>query len=452
MNPNALTELNRRQFLKGSSFGSLMAMLGGVELTAQPAQKAEDEQKPKRPKVRCAVIGFGPWGREIVATLNVLDTAELVSVCEKYPAFLKRAESAAPKAKRVADYRAVLDDKDVQAVIIATPTHQHREIALAALQAGKHVYCEAPLAHTIEDARAIAKAAKDSPRQVFQPGHQNRSDPQRHFVLGFIRSGALGKTVVARAQWHKKQSWRHQSPNPEREVEINWRVRSQSSPGLIGEIGVHQIDNVSWILNSRPVAVTGWGSVMYWQDGRDVADTIQTVFEYPGGVQLIYDATLANSFDGDHEIYCGSDSAIMFRGNKAWLFKEVDSPLLGWEVYARKDTFYKETGIALAANASKSASQGESATDEPGYSDSPLHYALEAFLINSGEMSTGIEDFTGSFGSSDTQALIKYLSELTKQLAAGYKEGFDAAVTVLKANEAIRKGQKISFQKEWFDL
>ena len=108
---------------------------------------------------------------------------------------------------------------------------------LAALKAGKHVYCEAPLAGSIEDAREIALAAKAAKNQVFQTGLQLRSDKQRLFLLPFIRTGALGKTVLARSQWHKKTSWRSASPNPDREKALNWRLSKATSLGLIGEIG-----------------------------------------------------------------------------------------------------------------------------------------------------------------------------------------------------------------------
>ena len=102
--------------------------------------------------------------------------------------------------------------------------------------------------------------------------------------LPFIRSGALGNVAMARAQWHKKQSWRTPASTPEREREVNWRLRQEISTGIMGEIGVHQLDMVSLFLNARPVSVTGFGSVIHWNDGRDVADTVQTIVEYPGGV------------------------------------------------------------------------------------------------------------------------------------------------------------------------
>jgi len=450
MNTNQAAELNRRDFI--GSFATLMTMLGGVELVTRTSVRAADLETLVPFQVKCAVIGLGNWGREIIATLARVKTSQLVAVCDTYPASLKRGANAAPNAKGVEDYRRILDDKEVQAVIIATPTHQHREIVLAALQAGKHVYCEAPLANSLEDARTIALTAKAARRQIFQAGLQMRADPQRRFLLDFIRAGASGKAVKAHAQWHKKQSWRMTSPNPDREQELNWRLRKDVSLGLAGEIGIHQIDAMSWFLNAHTVSVTGFGSLIQWKDGRDVPDTVQTIFEYPGGPQLTCECTLANSFDADYEILYGTDAAIMMRGPKAWMFKEVDSPLLGWEVYARKDQFYRETGIALIANATKLANLTEKATDEAAYTSSPLYYALEAFLTNVNAISSAVEDFTANFGAGDKAALEKYLSEIKLQPAATLQEGFQATVLAIKTSEAVAKGGKMALSKEWFEL
>src|SRR5947207_4597292 len=175
MNKKETAELNRRDFLKGGSFATLMTMLGGVELISRAPARAADVESLVPFQVKCAVIGLGNWGREIIATLARLKTAQLVGVCDTYAASLKRASGSAPNAKGMEDYRKVLEDKEVQAVIIATPTHQHREIAIAALQAGKHVYCEAPLANNIADAKAIALAAKASRNRIFQAGLQMRA-------------------------------------------------------------------------------------------------------------------------------------------------------------------------------------------------------------------------------------------------------------------------------------
>ena len=211
-----LNDLNRRAFVQRGSFAAMLAALGAVELRAQAQAPAE---KKAAFTVNVAVIGLGPWGREIVNTLARTKEAKIVAICDTYPAMLKRTAENAPGAAQESDYKKVLADKNVQAVVIATPTHQHKQLVSEALAAGKHVYCEAPLAHTIEDARAIAAAAKAAPTSVFQAGLQLRSDAQRHFLLQFIRSGALGKNIFSRAQWHKKQSWRKSSPNPDRERE-----------------------------------------------------------------------------------------------------------------------------------------------------------------------------------------------------------------------------------------
>lgn len=454
-NSERLADLSRRTFLKGGSFSTLMSMLGGVQIIAQEKPKSEGlDAKPIGRIVKCAVIGLGPWGREILATLGRFQEAQIVAICDTYAPMLERGKRSAPNAVATDDYRTILNNKEVEAVFIATPTYLHRDICVASLQAGKHVYCEAPLSNTIEDARTIAKAAKEAFKVVFQPGLQTRSHPQRHFLLQFIRAGAMGKTVMVRAQWHRKQSWYFTSPNPAREKEINWRLSRKTAAGLMGEIGVHQVDVATWFLDAKPVAVTGFGSYIdSKEDKRDVPNTIQAVFEYPAGINLIYDATLANSFESDYEVYYGTDSAVMVRDNKAWMFKEVDAPLLGWEVYARKDSFYKETGIALVANASKLEGQGDSAAADANSASTALLNALESFLGNAGKISSAVEDFTKNFGN-DPAALKEYLDDVNKARlpAAGYREGYESAVIAIKANEAILEKKRIAFPKEWFDL
>jgi predicted dehydrogenase len=446
---------NRRDFLKGGSVATLMTMLGGVELIAQTNAPAGGETKAPSAKIKVAVIGLGAWGREIVNTLAKLPHANVAAICDTYAASLKRAGNAAPDAEKVADYKAILANKDIRAVIIATPSGEHKTIALEALKAGKHVYCEAPLANSMDEARDIALAAKAvGKRQIFQAGLQKRSDPQRHFLLPFIRSGALGKSIMARAQWHKKTSWRSASPNPEHEKALNWRLDKTTSLGLIGEIGMHQIDQAGWFMNVLPTAVTGFGSVIFWNDGRDVPDTVQTVLEFPGGVQMIYDATLASSFDGEYEMLYGSDATVMMRENKAWMFKEVDSPLLGWEVYAPKATFYKETGIALAAGNSKPPpvdAQGQPILPDP-LTTTALFAALDNFLRNSVDYDATAEDYKAAYGEDDVDGLMAALAKVARRPGADYLDGYRAVVTAVKANEAILTGKRVELKPEGYQL
>jgi len=453
-NENDTLGYNRRDFLRGGSVATMMTMLGGVELFAQTNEPPTGPTKVNVVKIKVAVIGLGTRGREIVNTLARVPEADLAAICDTYPASLKRIASAAPGAAQTEDYKTILDNKEIKAVVIATPTGTHKDLALAALKAGKHVYCEAPLANTIEDAREIALAAKAAGQCIFQAGLQMRSDPQRHFLLPFIRSGALGKMVEARAQWHKKTSWRSTSPSPDREKALNWRLNKATSLGLIGEIGIHQIDQEGWFINALPTAISGFGSTNFWDDGRDVPDTVQAVIEFPKNVRMLYDATLANSFDGEYEMIYGSDAAIMMRESKAWMFKEVDSPLLGWEVYASKVQFYKETGIALVADASKKPppdAKGQPAQEEP-FTNTPLWHALTNFLRNSVDLNAAAEDYRASYGADDLEGLMEHLAKVPRRPAAGYLEGFQTVVTAVKANEAVSTGKRIELKPEMYEL
>jgi predicted dehydrogenase len=462
MNKETLVDVNRREFLRGGSMATLMMLMGGVPINAAEEKPADakasaegtTDYKGEAIPVSVGVIGCGLWAREILKTLALLPNAPVVALCDTYPAYLKRAGDLAPKAERLSEYQKVLENKAVQAVVVATPSHQHKDLVLAALEAGKHVYCEAPMATTIEDARAIAQAARKAIKVNFQVGLQNRCDRQLLNLSNFVRTGVLGKVAKASAQYHKKTSWRLTSPNPEREKEINWRLNKDLSLGLVGEMGIHQVDVANWFLLGLPVAVTGFGSLVHWKDGREVPDTAEAVFEYPNGIYVTYVATLANSFDAEVSMYYGTDCAIMMRERRAWMFKEVDAPLLGWEVYAKKDAFYKESGIVLGAGATKQAAQAAKTTEDVVDPKSALQYSLESFLTNSAIIGRGVEDFAAAFDIKDTDALKEYLAGLEKNRvpAPGFKEGYEAAVTVIKANEAVAKNQKISFQKEWFDI
>lgn len=398
----------------------LSTVLGGVS--------AAEAARPARPvqTVNLAIIGFGQWGREIADTLVRIPEANIAAVVDTYDVMLTRAERSLPEADRHSDYRAVLDDPEISTVLIATPTHTHSQIALDALDAGKHVYVEAPMASTIEDAHAMAEAARDASDQIFQVGLLKRSHPNYRSVFQFIRSGALGKPTMARAQWHQKTSWLRASPNQERQVAQNWRLDTDVSTGLIGELGTHQLDPATWLLNELPSSVTGFGQIMLWDDGREMPDTIQTVFGFPSGVHLTYDATLTSSFDGAYDLFYGRDSTIMFRDNRAWMFKEVDAPMLGWEVYARKDDFYKETGIALVADATQLDAQNVDPTEDDPNLESPLFYALREFM--------------------DNHAYGPYPP------AAGYQEGYNAAVIAIKGHEAVMDEKKIEFDEGIFEV
>jgi predicted dehydrogenase len=414
--------IDRRSFLQGAA-ASMVVLFREEELRAAALRQ---DPLPAWPPVRIGVIGAGAWGREILTALSRLPSTRVLAVCETYPPYLKKALELAPEASAESDYRKLLDSAAIEAVVIATPTHQHREIALAALDAGKHVYCEAPLAARMEDAQAIVAAALHAPQRVFQTGLQGRSNALYRHVGQFVKTGVLGSGVQVSAQWNKKQSWRRVAPDPERERQVNWRLEEGVSLGLAGEIGIHQFDLTGWYLKSLPLAVIGFGSILQWRDGRKVPDTIQCVFEYPNDVRAIFSSTLASSFGGAYALFQGSNSSLMMRETRGWMVKEADSPLLGWEVYARKETINDETGICMVADATKLLDAGK----EPGKEGSlgPAQTPL----------CSAFEDFTRSIREGFRPA-------------CGAREGYQAAVVAIKANEAVLSGSRISYEPDWFD-
>lgn len=418
--------LDRRLFLAGAA-ATLSALLGERGLSAAHLPAPQDEPTFEGPPVKVALIGVGPWGRELLTHIGRLPSLELVAVCDSYAPFLKRAQQAAPKAQALADYKAVLASADVEAVIIATPTPTHREIALAALQAGKHVYCEAPLAHTIDDARAIAQAARGAGRQVFAVGLQGRSNALQTHVWNFVKSGVLGEPALVKAQWNKKDSWRRPAPTPEREQAINWRLSKATSAGLPGELGIHHFDLVSSYLDKLPTAVTGSGAIVGWADGRDVPDTVTCVFEYGKTVRATYAATLTSSFGGTYATFQGNNSSLLIREKRAWLFKEADSALLGWEVYARKEPVHDDVGIALVADATKILAEGK----EPG-KDGPIEPEKEALYL-------ALDNFAWAVRGK-------------APVNAGALEGLHATVAAIKAHEATLTNARIDLTPEMFSL
>jgi len=347
----------------------------------------------------------------------------LGAVCDSVERRLKGASRRAPGATLEADSAKVMADSSIDGVIIATPTHQHTDIALAAIAAGKHVYCEAPLAHTLEDARKIAVAAREGGK-VFQVGHEGRANPVYTLARGFVRSGAIRNTVAMRAQDHQKGSWRTPTDDPARDKFLNWRLDPEVSLGLIGELGTHQFDVMTWFTGLRPRAVRAHGALLTWDDGRKEPDTVQVEFDYDGGVLGSWSSTLTSSYEGRYELINGSDGTVKLAWSHGWMFKEADAPTLGWEIYANRQRFHDDEGITLIADATKLASQGK-LTDGIGLPHPPVYYGLETFLqsvTDNAEVSTPAE------------------------------AGVQALAVALRAREALASGTTVEIPEEDFKV
>ena len=378
-----MNHTTRREFIVQTA-GALGAVAFMPSLIAKGAQIDG--------RLDVAVIGAGRQGRSILGELQKFAGVRVVGICDNNPGRLNSGLRRVQGAEGFADHRAMLDKlTGCKAIVIATPTHLHREIAIDCLGAGRHVYCEAPLAHTIEDCRAIVVAARRASGLVFQSGLEGRSNPIYQLARTFFRSDAVREPVSLEAQDYRKTSWRFPSPDPRFDREINWRLDPEVSLGLAGEMGVHQFDVMMWYLDAIPESVIGAGSIRAHDDGRALADTIDCALRFPRGLGMRYGASLGNSHGGRYELLRGTNAAIKLAWTAGWMFKEADAPTQGWEVYANRQQFHNEEGITLIADATQLASQGK-LQEGVGLPNPPLYYALGDFIASVAEGKPAICD------------------------------------------------------------
>jgi predicted dehydrogenase len=371
-------------------------------------------------KLPIAIIGCGRHGRALVDELQKIESVSVVAVCDLEQARVDALKRRAPDAITFTSHTELLSKaKDVAAVIIATPTHLHKAIALDAIAAGKHVFCEGPLAHTIDDCKAIAKAAA-SGKAIFQVGLYARSNPVYKLARSFFRSDSVRDMITLRAQNFRKQTWRFPTSDPSREKDNNWRLDETVSLGLAGELGTHQYDVFHYFTGKYPKSVTGQGAIRVHQDGRKVADTVHTQMNMGDGAMLTYVASLGNSYEGRYEVLHGSNAAIKLAWSHGWLFKESDAPTQGWEVYANRQQFHNDEGITLIADATKLASQGK-LKEGVGLPYSPQYYALVDFVAS-------IVD--------------------AKPVACGADEGARCSIIGICAAQAVTSGKEVAITDE----
>jgi predicted dehydrogenase len=308
---------------------------------------------------------------------------------------------------------------DIEAIVVATPTHLHRAIVEDALGAGRHVYCEAPLASSVDDCRALtAAAASAGGKTVFQVGFQGRSNPT--YKRAQPLAGTELRTIVSMtALYHRKTSWRFPAAEAGSERAVNWRLDPEVTTGMAGELGAQQFDVAHWLRGSYPVRVEGHGAVRFHKDGRTIPDTIEVDLVWDDGVRLRYDATLANSYGGQCETFCGVNGTIRLAWSHGWLFKEADAPTQGWEVYATRQQHFGDEGIVLIADATKLLAQGE-LKGGAGLPHPSLYYALLDF--------------------------VKSITE-GAPVACPAEEGARATIVGILANQAVTNGQPVDIPK-----
>ncbi len=406
-----MTEPDRREFILSAA-----GTVAGIALTPNLALSATHRLADHR----TAVVGVGRQGRAILSELQKIEGVKIAAICDTDSSRLRGGGRRVPQATKYANFSELLEKSpEVESVFIATPTHRHRDVTIEAISAGKHVYCEAPLAHTIDDARAVVAAARRS-QQMFQPGLLARSNPVYSLARTFYKSDAVRQLVSMRASRAKKSSGRSPSPDPAKEKERNWALDPELSIGLAGEWGTHQFDVFHWYTDQYPRTISGGGGVIAWPDGRTVADTIDVTLRFPDSCALQYQATLGSSFEGRYEVFHGLNSAIKLAWSHGWMFKEADASTQGWEVYANRQRFHNDEGITLIAEATQLAAQGK-LKEGVGLPHKALYY--------------GVADFLKSV---TTDAPVVTTAE----------EGYRATVIGILADRAVKSGKTIEVPAE----
>lgn len=281
-------------------------------------------------RLRIGVIGAGGRMR---ALLNAAESTglpfEIVSVCDVYTPRREEVKSraSAAAATTCGDYNSVLNDKSIDAVLIATPDHWHVRVARAALAAGKDVYLEKPVTHTLEEGEALQKSVR-SGRQILQCGMQQRSWPHFRNAVDLIQGGALGQVTQVRTYWWQNYglNW---VPRPVDVTQLDWKQWLGGAPdqpfslekyyhwrwfwsfggGAMTDLFAHWIDVAQWAMKAdQPSMALMLGDKHVFTDW-ECPDTIQAAFRYPG-FDVVYEGMMSSSID---------DGGLEFRGTEATL-------------------------------------------------------------------------------------------------------------------------------------
>lgn len=294
--------INRREFLGSSAANAagvaagMVGFVGGVGLTQASASE----------RVRVAVVGVRNQGKTLAAHLAALPDAEVVAICDvdenQFAAAGKVVEEASGRPPRIErDFRRLLDDPSLDALVIATPDHWHAAMTIAACEAGKDVYVETPVSHTLAEGAEMLAAARRHAR-VVQTGLAQRSGSHFRTAIEFVRSGKLGAVHLAKA-WtvHQRKSIGHKSDSPvpagvdyrawlgaspPREFNSNrfhhhWQWFWDYGSGELGNWGVHLLDVARWGLDvDWPVFVNSSGGKMHFKDDQQTPDTLFAHYEF----------------------------------------------------------------------------------------------------------------------------------------------------------------------------
>jgi predicted dehydrogenase len=248
------------------------------------------------------IIGSGDRGRGLAGTLNSMpDKFSIKAVCDvlKFRMDEMKKIDRKNEFQYYKEHKKLLDDKTISAVIIATPLHNHFEIAAEALKAGKHVYLEKAMTYNANQTIELSKLCTQYSKQILQVGHQYRYTPLYFKVKELIDKGYLGKVVHIETRWDRNWNWRRPVPDGYTDKQINWRMYKEFSGGLPAELLSHQVDFINWAFDTHPDEVLGTGGIDFYKDGRETFDNVQAILRYnKDGMIGNFGATCGNAKDG----------------------------------------------------------------------------------------------------------------------------------------------------------
>ncbi len=315
-------EVNRRSFLrKAAGTTSLSALSYSRVLGAND-------------RLHLGVIGCGDRGQFDMSQFQKSPDVHVSAVCDIYGQKIDEAKRRATDAASFTDHRKLLETKDLDIVLIATPDHWHAACAIDALNAGKDVYVEKPLTRTIDEGPPIVKAARVNNR-VCQVGMQQRSG--KHYLQAkkeYFDTGKLGKITLARTWWHgngyhlrrapaslqqlpSNLDWAHfLGPVKWRDYDpqqyFNWRAYLDFGGGQVTDLFTHWIDVVHMFMGQEiPKSASAAGGVFAYKDGRTAPDTISVLLDYPAEFSATFEATLVPSIFGEAVEMCGTEGRLL---------------------------------------------------------------------------------------------------------------------------------------------
>jgi predicted dehydrogenase len=445
-----MTSLDRRTFLKAAGIaaaGSSLQMLAQAPREAGRTTAANDN-------IQIALIGAGGQGQGDTKVAVQVPGVKLVAVADCYDGRLAHSKELwGNDVFTTRDYREVLARKDIDAVIIATPDHWHKQAAVDAMKAGKDVYCEKPMIHLYSDGPEIIETARSTNR-IIQIGSQRVSSIIYAKAKELLAAGAIGKLNMVTARWDRNSSigaWNYSIPldaNTETcdwprflgtapkipfnaEQFFQWRKWKAYGSGVAGDLFVHLFSGTHFITGSHgPTRAMATGGLRFWKDGRDVPDVMLALFDYPEGFNL---SLHVNFVDGGQEseglLFTGSEGTIEIAGNSVILNRVPREKEPGYTVSTFTDAMQKEY---LAKYRQK--------------------YPVEH---PTGEPPVGVEKYVAPKGYSDSYDHFRNFFDSVrtrKPVVEDAEFGFRAAGAALLSNLSMAKGNVVHWNPETMKL